>query len=76
MPTIQPNPKILTCKADIKAYLGNISDYIFARYVKEGMPALYDGRWSASTENLDNWWRARTAVCMKQVIGEIPEDAE
>lgn len=76
---MKKNDKFLTCKEEIKAYMGNISDYIFRKFIKEGMPARFDGGWYAYTENLDLWWKKYTAVTMKNVIDKIEKkeyDAE
>lgn len=60
--------KILSCKEDIKEYLGNISDHTFRKYVRLGMPARYDGGWIAHTENLDNWFLAYTRISMRKAL--------
>lgn len=71
------SPKFLTCKAEICAYMGNISDYIFKKYVRVGLPARYeDGRWCASTDNIDEWWRVYTRVSLKNVIDSIPDNGD
>ncbi len=73
---MRPNPRFLSCKQDIKVYLGNITDHMFKKYVMDGMPARYDGRrWYASTANLDKWWDAYTMVSMKAIIDQIPDEA-
>jgi len=67
--------KILSCKEEIKEYLGNISDHMFTKYVRLGMPARYDhgAGWFAHTENLEKWWQAYTAISMKKLIMNMEE---
>jgi len=63
--------KILTSKEEIKEYLGNISNYLFKKYVERGLPARYeDRRWVAHVDNLEEFMRAYTRVSMKQVPDE------
>jgi hypothetical protein len=39
--------KILSSKDEIKIYLGNVTDYMFRKYVERGLPARYeDRRWT------------------------------
>ena len=70
------NPKFLDSKEEIKAYLGNITDYLFKKYIEKGMPARYDGGWFAHTDNIDEFLKAYTKVSMRKIINEIPENAE
>jgi hypothetical protein len=73
MAQIEPNPDMLTSKAEIKSFLHNCSDYLFNKYIKQGMPALYDdGRWSASAKRISAWWELRNNVSMKGLIDQIP----
>lgn len=66
--------KILTCKEEIKEFLGNITDYMFRKYISLGMPARYDGReWIAHAANIEKWFEAYTKVSMKKVFEDIPE---
>ena len=66
--------KILTCKEEIKTFLGNISDYMFAKYIKLGMPARYDGReWIAHTNNIEKWFESYTRISMKTAVEDVPE---
>ncbi len=68
--------KILTCKEEIKAYIGGCSDYMFKKYISLGMPARYDdGRWTAHAENIDEFFKLYTRVSMKQQIDQIPEES-
>ena len=68
--------KILSCKEEIKEYLGNISDYMFRKYVKRGMPARCEGReWIAYSDNLDEWYKQYTRISMKNAIDEELIDA-
>ena len=74
---VAPNSRYLTCKQEIRAYMGHISDYMFKKYVEAGLPARFeDGRWSASTANIDRWWDAYTMVSMRSVINTIPDTAD
>ena len=67
------NLKILTSKEEIKTYLGNITDYMFQKYIKLGMPARYeDCRWLAHTDNIDEFFRIYTKVHMKNVPDPCP----
>ena len=66
--------KILTSKEEIKAYLGGVSNHLFAKYIKSGMPARYeDNRWTAHTDNIDNFFMAYTKVSMCKVIDQISD---
>jgi len=65
--------KILTSKEEIKAYLGNLSDYLFKKYIERGMPARYeDRRWVAHADNLDEFMKVYTRVQLKK----MPEEEE
>lgn len=66
--------KLLTSKDEIKTYLGNISDYLFKKYIEKGMPARYeDNRWLAYTDNIDEFFKAYTKISMRKIINKIPE---
>jgi hypothetical protein len=67
--------KILSSKEEIKAYIGNISDYMFRKYIKKGLPARFeDGSgWWAHTDNVDEWFRVYTRVSMKNAPDEMLE---
>ena len=63
--------KILTSKDEIKAYLGNLSDYLFKKYIERGMPARYeDRRWIAHADNLDEFMKAYTRIQLKNMPEE------
>ena len=70
----------LTCKEEIKVFLagtdcGAISDYMFRKYIKMGMPALFNGReWVAHVDNIDEWFKAITRKQMRDEIDEIVEE--
>lgn len=67
--------KILIGKERIKDYL-EISDFIFDKFIKMGMPALYlDGRWYAHTENLEKYFKGITWVKMKEVPEETDQES-
>jgi hypothetical protein len=71
MSTIVPNPKILKNKTEIKAYLGDVSDYVFAKFIEKGMPARFDDKnWLAHADNIDEWLRGYTRIVMKKVPDE------
>ncbi|OPY78220.1 MAG: hypothetical protein A4E65_02374 [Syntrophorhabdus sp. PtaU1.Bin153] len=74
-PDLRPNPRMLTSKKEIMIYLGNVSEYMFKKYIKAGMPARYeDGRWYASTRNIDEWWDIYTRVNFARYIDQIQEN--
>jgi len=74
---VKKSDKLLLCKEEIKDYLGNITDYMFRKYIKMGMPALFDGReWIAHTENLEEWFRSITRIQIKEGIDNILEENE
>lgn len=63
--------KILTSKEEIKAYLGNLSDYMFKKYIERGLPARYeDRRWVAHVDNLDDFMKAYTRISLKVMPDE------
>lgn len=73
--TVQKSTKILTSKDEIRAYLGGISNHLFTKYIKAGMPARFeDNRWIAHTDNIEDWCRSYTRVSMKQVLNQIPDE--
>lgn len=58
---MMPVCKILKNKDEIKTYLGNVSDYVFRKYIRMGMPARYDeGNWMAHVDNIDEFFRIFT----------------
>jgi hypothetical protein len=66
--------KILSSKDEIKEFLGNITDYMFKKYIERGLPARYeDRRWSAHTDNLDDFMKAYTRISMKVMPEEEQE---
>lgn len=67
--------KILTCKEEIKTFLGNVSDYMFRKYIKDGMPARFVGRdWIAHGANIEKWFEVYTRVSMKNALKDMPEN--
>jgi hypothetical protein len=81
MANISPNPRMLTSKKEIQIYLGNISDHMFRKYIKAGLPARYEdsgptGRWSASTKNIDEWWDIYTRVNFAKYIDQIADNGD
>jgi hypothetical protein len=74
-PKIRPNPRFLNSKQDIQIYLGNITPYMFKQYLAAGMPArLVNGRWYASTVNLDLWWDQFTSVQMGAEAADLSDE--
>jgi hypothetical protein len=68
---------ILTSKEEIKEYLGGVSNYLFNKYIKMGMPARFeDNRWCAHTENIDNFFKAYTKVSMSKMLDQIPDNGD
>jgi hypothetical protein len=75
--TIKKSDKILSSKEEIKSYIGGISNHLFYKYIKCGLPARYeDNRWTAHTENIDNFFRAYTMISMGKVIDQISYNGE
>ncbi|MBW2345623.1 MAG: hypothetical protein JRF53_16810 [Deltaproteobacteria bacterium] len=67
--------KILTCKEEIKTFLGNVSDYMFDKYIKAGMPARCTGKeWIAYTGNIEKWFEAYTRVKMPNALKQKDGD--
>lgn len=74
--TLAPSPKVLQSKKEILTYLG-ASDWVFKKYVKAGLPARYeDGRWCASTKNIDEWWDTYTRISMAKMIDIISDNGD
>lgn len=76
---LRPSSKMLTSKKEIQVYLGNVSDYMFKKYIKAGLPARYEesgstGRWCASTRNIDEWWDIYTGVNFAKFIDQISDN--
>jgi len=68
------NKKILTSKQEIMDYIG-CSHHSFRKYVENGLPARYEeGRWMAHSDNIDDFFRSYTRICMKNVIKTIPDE--
>ena len=56
MRSYKKSAKLLTWKDEIREYLGNISNYMFRKYMSLGMPARFNGEeWVAHTDNIDAW---------------------
>ena len=73
----QPVCKLLKNKDEIKAYLGNISDYSFRKYIRMGMPALFiDANWMAHIDNIDEFFRKHTNKTFKDLIDQIEPDGK
>jgi len=77
MTTTKRSEKILSSKDEIKAYIGGISNHLFTKYIKCGMPARFeDNRWTAHVDNIDNFFRVYTMVSMVKVIDSISDNNE
>lgn len=69
---VKKNDKLLLCKQDFLDYL-EISDVVFQKYIKLGMPAFFDGRsWIGHADNINNWVLALTR--QQRIMREEPED--
>lgn len=63
--------RVMTSKQEILDYL-NISDKLFRKFIKSGMPALFvDGRWYAHADNIDAWFQRLTMINNQ---GKDPEE--
>jgi len=61
---------ILDGKDEISAYLGGVSDYKLAKWIKVGMPVLIDeGRWLAHIDNIEDFFRKYTRIDSRSKIG-------
>ncbi len=77
MAQVKKSQYILTSKEEIKEYCGGISNHLFNKYVKMGLPARFeDNRWCAHTENIDTFFKAYTKVSMSKVLDQIPENSD
>ena len=48
---------MLTSKDEFKQYLRCSEETLMGKYVPLGLPgAVINGRWSGSTERIDQWW--------------------
>lgn len=62
---------MLTSKTEIMEAF-NLTEYMFWEYIEQGMPALYlNNRWSASVQNIQDWWRTSRRVMMRDMIKQI-----
>lgn len=76
MADVVPSLKILKNKDEIKAYLGNISNYAFRKYIKMGMPAIFeDGNWIAHADNIDEFFKKITFKSFQNVVDQIENGA-
>jgi len=63
--------KVLTSRQEIMDFIG-ISQYLFKKFIKLGMPVLYlNGRCLAHKDNIDDFFRSITRVSVKNVPDEI-----
>ena len=68
--------KVLTSRGEIMEY-ANLSKYLFAKFVKMGMPVLYiDGRCYAHKDNIDEFFRAITRVNSSKISDDILDAEE
>ena len=55
----------------------NLSKYLFAKFVKMGMPVLYiDGRCYAHKDNIDEFFKAITRVNSSKIADDILDAEE
>ena len=68
--------KVLTSRGEIMEY-ANLSKYLFAKFVKMGMPVLYiDGRCYAHKDNIDEFFKAITRVNSSKIADDIIDAEE
>lgn len=68
--------KVLTSRGEIMEY-ANLSKYLFAKFVKMGMPVLYiDGRCYAHKDNIDEFFRAITRVNSSKISDDVLDAEE
>jgi len=68
--------KVLTSRGEIMEY-ANLSKYLFAKFVKMGMPVLYiDGRCYAHKDNIDEFFRAITRVKSSKIPDDVLDAEE
>ncbi len=68
--------KVLTSRGEIMEY-ANLSKYLFAKFVKMGMPVLYiDGRCYAHKDNIDEFFRAITRVNSSKIPDDVLDAEE
>ena len=68
--------KVLTSRGEIMEY-ANLSKYLFAKFVKMGMPVLYiDGRCYAHKNNIDEFFRAITRVNSSKIPDDVLDAEE
>ncbi len=68
--------KVLTSRGEIMEY-ANLSKYLFAKFVKMGMPVLYiDGRCYAHKDNIDEFFKAITRVNSSKIPDDILDAEE
>lgn len=68
--------KVLTSRGEIMEY-ANLSRYLFAKFVKMGMPVLYiDGRCYAHKDNIDEFFKAITRVNSSKIADDILDAEE
>jgi hypothetical protein len=62
---------MLTSKNEIMDAF-NFSEHMFWEYIEQGMPALYlKGRWSASVQDIRDWWKDTRRVQMRNMMKQI-----
>jgi len=68
--------KVLTSRGEIMEY-ANLSKYLFAKFVKMGMPVLYiDGRCYAHKDNIDEFFKAITRVNSSKIADDVLDAEE
>jgi len=65
--------QLLIGAKQIRDYLHDMSEPIFYKFIKLGMPAaIINGRWYAWRSNLDDWFQQVT----RKQEGQVPADVE
>lgn len=64
--------RILITEDEIKNYIGISSRSLFESLLKNGMPiGVFQGRYYAHTENLDDWFKQQTISKVDNIDPEV-----
>ena len=66
------NEDFLCGVQEIVEFLG-VSDSLFKRFIRAGMPARYDGQWYANKTLITRWHQTWTGINMK---GSVDDNGE
>jgi len=67
---IKRSDKILMGADDICTFLGGINRDLFTKLLEMGMPVVqFNNRYYAHAENIENWFKANTAIIGKNQNG-------